>query len=71
MASFGPEARLAHVRPPAAGPCLDRFGALVSIVVLMTAATAAFVVRQNLDNHLFRIASSTGASATTGAAVAK
>jgi len=71
MASFGPEARLAHVRPPAAGPCLDRFGALVSIVVLMTAATAAFVVRHNLDNHVVRIASSTGASATTGAAVAK
>jgi len=71
MASLRPEARLAHDRPRAAGPCLDRFGTCVSIVVLMTAATAVFVLRQNLDDHVFRLASGPAAAAvTTGAAVA-
>ena len=72
MASLRPETRLVHDHSPAAGPCLDRFGACVSIVVLMTAATAVFVLRQNLDDHLFRLASGpTAAAATSGAAVAK
>jgi hypothetical protein len=51
---------------------MDRFGAGVSIVVLVAAATAAFVVRQNLDDHLFyRVAATASAAETTGAAVAK
>lgn len=52
-------------------PALDRFGAYVSIVVLMTAATAVFVLRQNLDDHLFSLTGGTSLAATTGAAVAK
>ena len=73
MASLRQETRLVHDRSPAAGPRLDRFGACVSIVVLMTAATAVFVLRQNLDDHVFRLAfgTTTAAAATTGAAVAK
>jgi hypothetical protein len=69
MASLHPETRLAPDRSPAAIPRLDRFGAYVSVAVLMTAATAVFVVRQNLDDHVFRLATGT-TIATTGAAVA-
>jgi hypothetical protein len=52
-------------------PSIDRFGACVSIVVLVAAATAVFVVRQNLDDHVYSLASNTMAGETTGAAVAK
>ena len=69
MATLHPETPPAYDRSTA--PRLDRFGAYVSIVVLMTAATAVFVLRQNLDDHLFGLASGTSAAATTGAAVAK
>jgi len=71
MASFGPETRLAADRSTAASPRIDRFGTGVSIVVLMAVATAVFVLRQNLDDHVYRLASGTMAAETTGAAVAK
>ena len=71
MASPLAETHRATGHSPQADPRIDRFGACVSIVVLMTAATAVFVVRQNLDDHVFRLASGTPAAATTGAAVAK
>lgn len=47
-------------------PCIDRFGTCVSIVVLMATATAIFVVRQNLDDHVFNVASATSQAETTG-----
>lgn len=71
MAVLRPETPLARYRSPAAGPRIDRFGFLVSAVVLMTAATAVFVVRQNLDDHLYRLSSGPMAAETTGAAIAK
>lgn len=61
----------AATRRPQSSPGIDRFGAGVSIVVLVAAATAAFVVRQNLDDHLYRVAATASAAETTGAAVAK
>lgn len=62
--------RQAAARPQPAGPGIDRFGAGISIVVLVAALTAVFVVRQNLDDHLYRFANATAAE-TTGSAVAK
>jgi hypothetical protein len=53
------------------GPCIDGFGTCVSAVVLLAAAVAVFVVGQNLDHHLYRMAATVGAGETTGVAVAK
>lgn len=58
-------------QPASPSPSIDRFGACVSVVVLVAAATAVFVVRQNLDDHVYSLASNTMAGETTGAAVAK
>ena len=69
---FGSDPRCpAAARPESARPGIDRFGTGVSIVVLVAAATAAFVVRQNLDDHLYRFAANAAPTETTGAAVAK
>jgi hypothetical protein len=58
-------------QPTSPSPSIDRFGACVSIVVLVATATAVFVVRQNLDDHVYSLASNAMAGETTGAAVAK
>lgn len=50
------------------GPRIDAFGAWVSVVVLVASMTAAFVMRQNIDEHIYSVASVHHA-ATTGAAV--
>lgn len=50
-------------------PRIDGFGALISIVVLVAAVTAAFVMRQNIDDHIYSVAGVRHA-ATIGAAVA-
>lgn len=71
MASLSPETHLAGDRSRAAVPRMDRFGAGVSVVVLVAVATAAFVLRQNLDDHVFHLASGATMAETTGAAVAK
>lgn len=49
-------------------PRMDGFGTWISIVVLVAAVTAAFVMRQNIDAHIYSVASVPHA-ATTGAAV--
>ena len=67
----GSDPRQNGARPAAASPGIDRFGAGVSIVVLVAAVAAIFVVRQNLDDHLYRFAANAVAAETTGAAVAK
>ena len=69
MALLRPDAPFPRNRSPGAGPRIDRFGALISIVVLMAAATAVFVLRQNLNDHLYRLASGTRTAETTGAAL--
>ena len=50
-------------------PRIDGFGAWISIVVLVASVTAAFVMRQNIDDHIYNVASVRHA-ATTGSAVA-
>jgi len=60
------EARQRSARRPA--PRIDAFGAWISAVVLVAAVTAAFVMRQNIDDHIYSVASAHHA-ATTGAAV--
>lgn len=55
-------------RPERASPCIDRFGAGISIVVLAATLTAAVVVRQTVDDHVY---AANGAAETTGAGVAK
>ena len=53
-----------------ATPRMDGFGTWISIVVLVATVTAAFVMRQNIDDHIYRIAGNGAAAATTtGAAV--
>jgi hypothetical protein len=47
---------------------MDGFGTWISVVVLFGAVTAAFVMRQNIDDHIYSVASVSHA-ATTGAAV--
>lgn len=49
-------------------PRMDGFGTWISIVVLVAAVTAVFVMRQNIDDHIYSVASARHA-ATTGAAV--
>lgn len=49
-------------------PRIDGFGTWISIVVLVASVTAAFVMRQNIDDHIYSVASIPHA-ATTGAAV--
>lgn len=51
------------------GPCIDGFGACVSVVVLVATALAALVVRQNLDDHVYSAAASAAPAELTGAAV--
>ena len=50
-------------------PRMDGFGTWITIVVLVATVTAAFVMRQNIDDHIYRIADRTAAAATTGAAI--
>lgn len=50
-------------------PRIDRFGAWISAVVLVGSVTAAFVMRQNIDDHIYNVANIRHA-ATTGAALA-
>lgn len=52
-------------------PGIDRFGASVSVVVLAAAAAAVLVVRQNLDDHVYRLAADTAQAETTGAATSR
>jgi hypothetical protein len=47
---------------------MDWFGTWISVAVLVGAMTAAFVMRQNIDDHIYSVASVPHA-ATTGAAV--
>jgi hypothetical protein len=54
-----PSARRA-ARFGAAGPCIDRFGACTSIVVVAAALVAAFIVRQNLHDHVYQLATNAG-----------
>lgn len=49
-------------------PCIDRFGACVSAVVLIAALTAILVVRQNLDDHVYGVARTASPGTTTGSA---
>jgi hypothetical protein len=49
-------------------PRIDGFGTWISVVVLVASVTAAFVMRQNIDEHIYSVASVSPA-ATTGAAV--
>lgn len=51
-----------------ASPRIDGFGTWISIVVLVAAVTAAFVTRQNIDDHIYSVAG-VAQAATTGAAV--
>ena len=65
-----PDAFRSHpTKPRASEPCLDRFGACVSVAVLIAAVTAILVVRQNLDDHLFGLAGDPHSSETVGAAI--
>ena len=50
-------------------PRIDRFGAWISAVVLVGSVTAAFVMRQNIDDHIYNVANARHA-ATTGSALA-
>jgi len=47
-------------------PRMDGFGTWISIVVLVGAVTTAFVMRQNIDDHIYSAVSASHA-ATTGA----
>jgi hypothetical protein len=47
---------------------MDGFGTWISVVVLFGAVTAAFVMRQNIDDHIYSVASVSDA-ATIGAAI--
>jgi hypothetical protein len=50
---------------------MDGFGTWISVVVLVGAVTAAFVMRQNIDEHFYsyNVAGNIAHAATTGAAV--
>jgi len=50
-------------------PRMDGFGTWISVVVLAASVTAAFVMRQNIDDHIYSVAGNAGHAATTGAAV--
>ena len=52
-------------------PKMDGFGTWISIVVLVAAVTAAFVMRQNIDDHIYSysVAGNVHHAATTGVAV--
>jgi hypothetical protein len=54
LSGSGPD-RARHPHRPVP-PCIDGFGACVSVLVLIAAATAVFVVRQNLDDHVYSLA---------------
>ena len=58
-------------RPRPDQPGIDRFGASVSVVVLAAAAAAVLLVRQNLDDHVYRFAADTAQVETTGAATSR
>jgi hypothetical protein len=60
--------REAQQRPARSNPRMDGFGTWISIVVLVASVTAAFVMRQNIDDHIYSVAGIHHA-ATTGAAV--
>jgi hypothetical protein len=53
------------------GPSIDRFGTSVSVVVLAVATAAVLLVRQNLDDHVYRLADGTAQAETTGAATSR
>ncbi|HWE77187.1 MAG TPA: hypothetical protein VG270_01590 [Pseudolabrys sp.] len=57
-----------HTTSRSASPRMDGFGTWISVVVLFGAVTAAFVMRQNIDDHIYSVASVSDA-ATTGAAI--
>jgi len=71
MAPARSDSRLAAAPPRTRGPCIDGFGTCISAVVLVAAVLAAFVVRQNLDDHGLSVAANTPQVETSGAAASR
>ena len=61
----------AKARPRPDRPRIDRFGTSISVVVLAVAAAAVLLVRQNLDDHGYRLAAGAAQAETTGAAASR
>lgn len=68
---LGSESRRPAKTRPRPSPSIDRFGTSVSVVVLAAATAAVLLVRQNLDDHVYRLAAVTANAETTGAATSR
>ena len=68
---LGSERRWPAKTHPRPGPSIDCFGTSVSVVVLAVATAAVLLVRQNLDDHGYRLAAGAAQAETTGAAASR